>query len=117
MRKATGELLAGEAEHDRTHVVDLAGFREADLPDEHPLVGENRDEPGPLEGTRRLAHRAAADAEAGRQDLLVETLARLDLAVDDHPLELLRHDRGQRLRPAELDGGEGMRAVHGATFP
>jgi hypothetical protein len=68
-----------------------------------------RDQPGAFEVAQRLAHRAAADAEAlGQLAFRRQLVARAQLARSDAPLDLL----GDLVRQAAmLDGDEGL--AHG----
>lgn len=92
----------GHREQGGTHVVDLRGRAVVDVADEDAPVGDPEDQPVPLDGAKRLAHWAAADAETGREFRLIETRALWDRAIDDQPRDLLGNQRRQRAATAKI---------------
>ena len=96
---------ADELVEHRAQLVDLVGFLDGDLADEHAAVLLEAHEPGLLERAKRLAHRAARDAEQLGDRRFVELGAGGQVAGEDHALELALHERRQRARLQQRDRG------------
>ena len=103
-----------EAVERGAHFVDLVGFLEGDLAHEHAAILLGADQAGLLERTERLAHRSARDAEHLGDRFLVELGAGDEIARDDHPLELVRDQRRQRIRLQQRDRVGRVRALAAA---
>jgi len=103
---------ADQAVERGAHLVDLVRFVERDLADEHAAVLFGAHEAGLLERAECFAHRSARDAQHIGDRFLVELGSGDKVAGDDHPLELVRDECGQRIR---LQKGDGVRRA--GRFP
>ena len=99
-----GDAPPGPFVDDRTHLVDLVSFLDADLADEHAAVLFLAHEAGFLESAECLAHGAARHAQPLRERDLVELGADAQVAGQDHALQLLLHQHRQRARLEQRDG-------------
>jgi hypothetical protein len=95
----------------RAQLVDLVRLADADLAHEHAAVLLEAHEAGALEGAERLADRAAGDAEEVGDARFRQLGAGREIAREDHPLDLLVHERRERARLHQADRGTVGRRV------
>ena len=106
-----GHAASDELVEDRAQLVDLVGFLDRDLAHEHAAVLLETHEAGLLERAERFAHRAARDAQELRHRDFVQLGAGGQVAGEDHALELVLHERRQRIALQHGDRAIGTRLV------
>ncbi len=95
----------------RAHRVNLVRLRERHRPHEHAAILLGAHEPRLLERAKRLAHRPARHLQPCRPVGFIELVTRRQRAVDDMPLDLVAHQRRQRMAAHDVERIDGI-GVH-----
>jgi len=95
-RQPPSRALGGQTLELGPHQIDVAALLGAERAHDGAAVAELVDEADRLQLSQRLAHRGAADTEAGRQVFLTQPRAQGDAAGDDLDLQLVGEVVGAR---------------------
>ena len=96
------------AEKMRSHIVNFRGLRDAYFAHKNTAIGDHPHQAAFFQAAAGFANRAAADAEHLGEGALVDAVAGLEFAIDDHALEFFGGQGGKRLGAAGAQLGQGV---------